>query len=374
MSIYLKPLIAALLCLLVVVPAQATPLSVAARPPENMTLCGERVPWELDDVRERFELEMLLSLNNRAQVLLWLKRAPRYLPYIARELEKAGMPDDLKYLPIVESALRPHATSRRGAVGFWQMMPETARNNGLTVDRYIDERRDFYASTQAALKYLQSLYDQFSSWTLALAAYNMGRNGLDAEMLEQNTGDYYRLHLPLESQRFVFRLLVVKRIVSDPGAFGFELALEDAYRPLPFDTVTVDLSEEVPIRLVAEAAGTYFKAIKDLNPHLRGHYIQAGQHSIRLPEGAADRFDKRLPPLVAAHAQHRRQRIYVVQGGDSLSTIAERFNVPLAALLIWNRIDMNKPIHPGDRLVVFSRPEDPDGPLWPDETIEETGD
>jgi membrane-bound lytic murein transglycosylase D len=371
---YFRLFIAALLCLLVVVPARAAPLAVAARPPENMTLCGERVPWELDDVRERFELEMLLGLNNRAQVLLWLKRAPRYLPHIARELEKAGMPDDLKYLPIVESALRPHATSRRGAVGFWQMMPETARNNGLTVDRYIDERRDFHASTRAALQYLQALYDQFSSWTLALAAYNMGRNGLDAEILEQNISDYYRLHLPLETQRFVFRLLVVKRIVEDPAAFGFELALEDAYRPPPFDTVTVDLSEEVPIRLVAEAAGTYFKAIKDLNPHLRGHYIQAGQHAIRLPEGAADRFDERLAPLVASHARHRRQRIYVVQGGDSLSTIAERFNVPLAALLIWNRLDMNKPIHPGDRLVVFSRPEDPVGPLWPDETIDETGD
>jgi len=362
------------LCLGMVGTASAAPLAVAARPPADMTLCGERVPLELEEVRERFELEMLVALGNPHQVILWLKRAPRYLPHIALELQAAGMPEDLKYLPIVESALRPHATSRRGAVGFWQLMPETARNNGLTVDRYIDQRRDFFASTQAALQYLRSIHDQFGSWTLALAAYNMGRHGLDAEILEQNARDYYNLYLPVETQRFIFRLLAVKQIFSDPAAYGFELDAEDTYRPPAFDTVTLDVPREVSIRLVAEAAGSSFKAIKDLNPHLRGHYIQAGQHPIRLPPGAAGGFSERFLSRVAEYAEDRQQRIYVVQSGDSLSVIAERFNVPLAALLIWNRIDMHKPIHPGERLVIFPRPEDAGGPSWYHEPVApETG-
>ncbi|MBR9981161.1 MAG: transglycosylase SLT domain-containing protein [Desulfatitalea sp.] len=355
-------------------PALAMSLADAARPPDNMTLCGESVPWQLDDVRERFELEMLVSLNNRAQVLLWLKRVPRYLPHIAAELEKAGMPDDLKYLAIVESALRPHVGSPRGALGYWQFMAQSARNNGLTVDRFLDQRRDFYASTQAALQYLQSLYDQFGSWALVLAAYNMGRNGLEAEILEQNTRDYYTLYLPLETQRFVFRMLAVKRIVSDPATYGFELAPEDTYPPHRFDTVTVNMPRETPIRVVAAAAGTHFKKIKDLNPALRGHYLQAGAHTLRLPEGAADGFAERFLSFVAQEAHNRPQRIYVVQAGDSLSVIADRFNVPLPALLIWNRIDLNRPIHPGERLVIFPRLDDAGQALWPDDALEEMDD
>lgn len=351
-----------------------TSLAAAVRPPADLTLCGEPVPWELTDVRERFELEMLLSLNNRAQVVLWLKRAARYLPYIAAELEKAGLPDDLKYLPIVESALRPHAGSPRGAMGYWQFLAESGRNQGLTVDRYIDERRDIQASTRAALQYLQSLHEQFGSWALALAAYNMGRNGLAAEMLEQESNNYYQLYLPLETQRFVFRMLAVKLIVGNPGDYGFDLAPEDLYSPHRFDTVTIELPREVPIRLVAEAAGTYFKRIKDLNPALRGHYLQEGRYTLRLPEGAADGFGEGLRQVMAEEARKRPQRIYVVQPGDSLSIIAERFGLPLPALLIWNRIDLNKPIHPGDRLVLYPRWDDANAAQWPADTLEETDD
>ncbi|MCJ8501111.1 lytic transglycosylase domain-containing protein [Desulfatitalea alkaliphila] len=354
--------------------AGAASLAAAVRPPADLTLCGEPVPWELADVRERFELEMLLSLDNRTQVVLWLKRAARYLPYITAELEKAGLPDDLKYLPIVESALRPHAGSRRGAMGYWQFMAGSGRNHGLTVDRFIDERRDLQASTAAALQYLQSLHEQFGSWTLALAAYNMGRNGLAAEMLEQESNNYYQLYLPLETQRFVFRMLAVKLIVGNPVAYGFDLAPEDLYPPRRFDTATIVLAREVPIRLVAEAAGTYFKRIKDLNPALRGHYLQEGRYDLHLPEGAADGFGERLRQVMAEDATKRPQRIYVVQPGDSLSVIAERFDLPLPALLIWNRIDLNKPIHPGDRLVLYPRWDDAGAAQWPADTFEEMED
>ena len=348
--------------LLSVLPASGQEVSLveSVRPGQGLTLCGEAVPVEKPDVRERFEKEMLLSLGDRPQALLWIKRAPRYLPLIEQTLKANHMPEDLKYLAVAESALRPHAGSVKGAMGFWQLMPETARKYGLRVDEYVDERRNIYLSTPAAVSYLQALYEHFSSWTLALAAYNMGEEGLAAEMLEQGTEDYYDLYLPLETQRFIFRVLAVKLILGDPAVYGFNVGAKDRYAPLIFDTVGVDCFEETPIRLVAEAAGTHFKAIKDLNPHLRGHYLQPGHLQINLPQGSVDGFNKRFRKLVSTHRIDKQSRIYVIRSGDSLSTIAERFEVPLAALLIWNRIGLNDPIHPGDRLVIFpGRSEQP---------------
>ena len=341
--------------MLILVPSQAgsTVTAASARPPKGLTLCGEGVPFDREHVRERFEKEMLLTLFDRPQVLLWLKRSTRYLPYISQALEQAGIPEDIQYLAIIESALRPHAGSPKGAIGFWQLMPATARNYGLKVDEFVDERRDLFLSTPAAIAYLEALYAKFSSWTLALAAYNMGEEGLEAEMLEQKSNDYYQLYLPLETQRFVFRMLAVKLIITDPEAYGFNLSNDDFYAPIVFDTAAVDCFQEVPIRLVADAADTSFKQIKDLNPHLRGHYIKAGHHQLRVPQGSAKGFKKRFDALVSDYSAERSHRIYVVQNGDSLSTIADKFGVPLAAVLIWNRIGGNKTIHPGDRLVIY---------------------
>lgn len=342
---------------LMVSPAMAQTVLTAkdVRPPAELSLCGEPVPLETEDVRERFEKEMLLSLWDRPQVILWLKRTTRYLPFIAQELERAQMPEDIKYLAIVESALRPHAGSSKGAIGFWQLLPETARNYGLRVDQYVDQRRDVFASTKAALNYLQVLHAKFSSWTLALAAYNMGEEGLDAELLEQKVTDYYKLYLPLETQRFIFRILSVKLIVGDPAKYGFSLAVDDFYKPLKFETISLDCFQETPIRIVAQAANTHFKRIKDLNPHLRGHYLEAGHHQLRLPQGDISGFTRKFQKLSNEYTEQRKQRIYIVQEGDSLTTIADKFDIPLAALLIWNRINMNKTLYPGDRLVIYPR-------------------
>jgi len=324
----------------------------AIKLPEELAFCGESVPFNVPQIRERFEKEMLLSLWDRPQVVLWLKRAPRFFPFIEQLLKENQLPDDLKYLAVAESALRPHAGSSKGAIGFWQLMPQTAQNYGLTVDEYIDERRNLHLSTPAALKYLQALHAKFSSWTLSIAAYNMGEEGLAAEVLEQGTKDYYYLYLPLETQRFVFRVLSVKLILTHPEAYGFKITPEDIYKPPVFDTVDVDCFQEVPIQLIARAAETYFKTIKDLNPHLRGHYLQAGHYQINLPAGSANGFRTRFEQLLAQHNQTLQQRIYVIRKGDSLSSIAEKFEVPLAAILIWNRLDLSQPIHPGDRLII----------------------
>ncbi|MDX2455704.1 lytic transglycosylase domain-containing protein [Desulfosarcina sp.] len=320
---------------------------------QPILLCGETVPVDYPQAVERFEKEMLVSLGNRPQVILWLKRTTRYFPYIEQMLRENGLPDDLKYLAIAESALRMHAGSPKGAMGVWQLMPQTARKYGLVVDVNFDERRNLYLSTPAALTYLKTLYERFGSWSLSLAAYNMGEEGLEAEILEQGLTNYYQLYLPLETQRFVFRILAIKRIVEAPQNHGFNLSPGDFYAPKTFSTVRVNAFTDLPLRLIANAAKTDFKTIKDFNPEIRGHYLAAGTRAVNIPGDGDAGFEGRLTALIETDTKIRNQRVYVVKEGDSLSSIAQKFEVPLAALLIWNRIGLSKVIHPGQRLVIF---------------------
>jgi spore germination protein YaaH len=142
-------------------------------------------------------------------------------------------------------------------------------------------------------------------------------------------------------------------ILKNPVRFGFEFTDQDLYPPLAFERVQIECFQDTPVQIVAQAANTYFKAIKDLNPEIRGHFLAAGTHSLLIPPDSAEGFDARFKKLVQEWQAKNLERIYVVQKGDSLTGIAERFKVPLPALLIWNRLDGRKPIHPGDRLVIY---------------------
>ena len=317
-----------------------------------LEFCGEVVPVENQEIRERLEKELLLTLWNRAQVILWLKRSSRYFPIIEETLAKSGMPDDLKYIAIAESALRPHARSKKGAVGFWQFIKPTGKTYGLDINRRIDQRRNIFASTQAAINYLTDLHETFGSWTLAASGYNMGENRLMAEIVEQGTRSYYHLHLPRETQRYVFRILSAKLILSDPGKYGFHLSDDDYYPPLKFDRIQVDCAQNTPIRIIAQAAKTHFKTIRDLNPEIRGRHLPRGRHQLLIPKGASKHFRAEYQPHLENWLGEQKKRVYVIKRGDSLSSIADRFNVPLAALLFWNRLDLNEPIHPGDHLII----------------------
>jgi len=336
-------------------PAYFPSLLTSIKISSQLEFCGERVPIKVQDVRERLEKELMLSLWDRPQVILWLKRSRRYLPHIENMLRKSGMPDDLKYVAVAESALRPHVISKRGAVGFWQFMKYTGRKYGLVINERIDERRNISASTQAAIRYFTDLYEMFGSWTLAAAAYNMGEDGLMAEIMEQGTTNFYVLYLPLETQRFVFRILSVKLIFSDPERYGFQLSDDDYYPTIKFDLIQIDCFQDTPIQIIAKAAKTHFKMIKDLNPQIRGHYLPAGSHMVQIPQGATSEFLVRYQHFLKKWLLDQEERIYVVEKGDSLYSIAERFNVPLASLLIWNNLDSKGTIRPGDQLIIYRK-------------------
>ena len=320
---------------------------------QPIAFCGEAVDVKNQEVRERLEKELLIALWDRPQVILWIKRSPRYLPIIEKMLHENGMPDDLKYVAIVESALRPHAGSHKGAIGFWQFLKPTGEKYGLRINAEIDERRNIFASTLAAISYFKELYATLQSWTLAAAAFNMGELGLQAEMVSQKSNDFYQLYLPLETQRYVFRIIAAKIILSDPQRFGFQFTGQDLYPPLQFDRIYIECFQDTPIHVVAGAANTSFKVIKDLNPEIRGHFLAAGSHNLLVPKGSSEGFNARFKQLVQQWLAENNERVYVVKEGDNLTSIAERFNIPLPALLIWNRIDGKEPIHPGDRIVIY---------------------
>jgi len=354
-----------MMLLLAVLPAGADPakpletsrfpsLAASIRVEAPLDFCGEPIPLERSEVMERLEKELLLALWDRAQVILWIKRSGRYFPIIERLLAENRLPGDLKYLAVIESALRPHAGSSKGAIGFWQFLKATGRRYDLRIDRNIDERRNLFASTRAAIRYFKDLHQLFGSWTLAAAAYNMGEKGLQTEVMAQKTTDFYRLYLSLETQRYIFKILAAKMILDAPEKYGFFLSPEELYAPLAFDRIEIKCTRATPIQVVAAAAGTYFSVIKGLNPELRGRYLAKGRHTLLIPEGTEAGFEDSYGALLEQWQSKSGATVYVVRRGDNLSAIAERFRVPLPALLMWNRLNPKKPIHPGQRLVVYS--------------------
>ncbi len=257
--------------------------------PDSLSLCGEAVPLGISVVHEMLDRELTISAWDQAQVFMWIKRAGRVFPVIEKRLAELGMPDDLKYLAVAESALLPYVESNKAAVGAWQIIEETGVRNGLRKEELVDERYGLESSTGAALRYLQKLHREFGCWTLALAAYNCGEARLRREIDIQKVADYYRLNLPLETERFVFRIAAIKLILQNPQRYGYEIPKEHLYRPIKCDVISVQLEHPVHITDVARGIGTDFKIVKELNPELTGYQLPSGSYTLKVPEGLGNK-------------------------------------------------------------------------------------
>ncbi|MEW6377195.1 MAG: lytic transglycosylase domain-containing protein [Thermodesulfobacteriota bacterium] len=269
---------------------RARPPLTTHKLPKEVYLCGERIPLEDRNVWENLDREFLLAVGSEAQVLLWMKRARRYFPHIENRLKELGLPDDLKYVTITESSLRPYAVSSSGASGIWQFIPSTGDKYGMRRNLVIDERFDFFKATEGSLAYLKILYEEFKSWALAMAAYNAGENRIRKEIELQKTRDYFYLDLPLETERYVYKIAVAKIILSNPGRYGFYLEEKELYDPLQVERVQIELLQPLPIMDVSRALGFFYKEIKELNPHFFDEAIPAGIHFLNLPLGTSERF------------------------------------------------------------------------------------
>lgn len=241
--------------------------------PEKIDFAGETVPLENFDVKEGLERELLINSYWHSQTLMILKRSTRYFGLIEPILKKNNIPDDFKYLALAESGFT-NVTSPAGAVGFWQFLPGTARDYGLQVDKdvnkpcEVDERYNIERSTQAACAYFKDLYKIYQSWTMAAAAYNMGSKALNKSVQRQYTKNYYDLLLNDETARYLYRIIALKLIVSNPQKYDFNIEASDYYQPIP----CTDVSVKQPIKdlaLFAFEKGTNYKILKLLNPWLR---------------------------------------------------------------------------------------------------------
>lgn len=241
------------------------------KPSSNLFFAGERVPLENPDIWERYDKELLKNTYWQSNTLLLYKRAAKYFPIIEPILEKHELPDDFKYLALIESGLE-NVSSPAGAKGFWQIMKNTAKEFNLEVNHEVDERYHLKKSTQAACEFLTSAKKKFGSWTLAAAAYNMGRSGLQKQMNRQKSYTYYDLLLNNETSRYVFRILAIKQIIENPKKYGFQFRTEDLYENIPTYKVMVDTS----ISSWADFSKEYdinYKILKLHNPWLRESYL-----------------------------------------------------------------------------------------------------
>lgn len=258
--------------------------------PEDLTFCEERLPMDKIDVRERLDRELLVNTYWQSNSILAHKRAHRWFPIIEPILKREGVPDDLKYIALIESGLT-NVVSPAGATGFWQFMKDAAVKHGLRVDAEVDERYNVERSTEAACAYLKEAKEHYGSWALAAASYNLGPAGLDKQLDRQKNQDYFALLLPEETMRYVFRIMAMKAILTDPERYGFHLREKDLYQP--YRTRTVPISGAVEdLAAFALRQGTDYKTLKLLNPWLRDIKLsdtKGSTYQLLLP---ADGFDK----------------------------------------------------------------------------------
>jgi membrane-bound lytic murein transglycosylase D len=310
--------------------------------PKELNLCGEPVPLDDQWVWEMLDRELTISAWNKAQVFMWLKRAGRYFPYLEESLAREDMPQDIKYLVIAESGLLPRVKSGKGAVGFWQFMPDTAIHNGLRSDKQIDERCDFEQSTAAALKYLQKLKKMFGTWTLSMAAYNCGEQRVLDAIKEQRQTYFYSLKLPDETERYIYQITAAKMIMENPAAYGYHVPDEKIYKPVQCDTTWVDVEKKIHITDFAEALGTSLMAIRNLNPQIIDNYLPIGLYTLRTPPGAGANVPKVLesisPESNVEISDNSSTRTYIVKKGDTLGEISQQTGVAVSKLIKINNL------------------------------------
>jgi len=253
--------------------------------PNELTFAGERIPIEDDDVKEIFEREFIVNTYFHSSTLFSLKRAPRWFPVIQPILAKYNIPDDFKYIVMVESNFT-NVVSPKNAVGFWQLLKSSAESFGLEVNDEVDERYHVEKSTEAACKYLLDAYNRFGSWTFAAASYNMGIGGINRQLDKQRETKFFNLLLNEETTRYIGRIVSMKYIYQNPSNYGYKISPDDVYKPIGFKTVVI-ADSIMSWTNFAKANETNYKTLKKLNPWLRDNKLTNKKkyiYQIKLPD------------------------------------------------------------------------------------------
>jgi membrane-bound lytic murein transglycosylase D len=239
--------------------------------PQALDFSGENLPLQSPDIRERMDRELLVNTYWQSNGLLLIKRSHRYFPIIEPIMKSYGVPDDFKYLALIESGLQ-NVTSPAGAKGFWQLMEATAKEYGLEVNSNVDERYNLELSTHVACKYFLKAKEKFGNWTLAAAAYNAGIRGVSNQLEKQNVSGYYDLLLGEETGRYVFRAVALKEIFAHPKTYGFNYTVHDLYSQIPTSKIQVDTAVTDFVQFATKFDLNY-KQLKLHNPWLREGFL-----------------------------------------------------------------------------------------------------
>ena len=256
----------------------------AIKLPEDLNLAGERVPIEISDVRERMDRELLVNTYWQSNGLLLIKRANKYFPILEPLLKKYNLPDDFKFLALAESGFIDE-TSSVGAAGMWHFMKATGKEYGLEINDNVDERYNIEKATKVAAEYLKKSKEQLGSWTLAAAAYNAGNFGISKRIEAQEVTNYYDAKLPDETERYVFRILALKEVISNPKKYGFVFDEEDLYTLQATRTITID-TPIANITSFAKKYGVSYKDFKIYNAWLRENKLNNSSrklYQIKIP-------------------------------------------------------------------------------------------
>lgn len=253
--------------------------------PKELSFAEEQMPLYDFEVFERMDRELLVNTYWQTQTILIHKRANRWFPVITPILKRNGIPEDFKYIPVIETGFL-NLTSPAGAVGFWQFMESTAKEYGLEINNQVDERYHIEKSTQAACDYFNKLYKELGNWTLVAAAYNMGLTGVKTQINRQGTKNYYDLVLNQETSRYVFRIVAMKEIMEHSDDYGYKIRKKDLYPQIPTYTVKVDTAIQ-DIAQFAARLNLNYKVVKTFNPWLRESFLEnkdAKTYYIQLPK------------------------------------------------------------------------------------------
>lgn len=240
--------------------------------PPTAELAGESVPLNDPEVQERLDRELLVNTYWQSNTVLMIKRANRWIPTFQKIFKEAGVPEDLVYLGLIESGFQ-NVVSPAGAAGYWQFLESTGKEYGLIIDGEVDERYHPEKSAKAAAEYLKSAKEELGSWTLAVASYNMGISGVKRQLERQQASNYYDLLLNSETSRYVFRVIAVKDIVTQPEKYGFHVAETDLYNPLDTRMVSIDTAIADLPKFAADM-GINYKTLKYHNPWLREAFLR----------------------------------------------------------------------------------------------------
>ncbi len=336
--------------------------------PTHLNFCNEKAPTHDFEIFERFDRELTINTYFQSQTILNIKRGSRYFPIIEPILKRNGIPDDFKYLCMVESGLS-NVISPSNAVGFWQFIEETGRRYGLRINDEVDERYDIAKSTQAACLYFKDAYAEFNNWTLAAASYNMGINGIKGALKKQDVNSFYDLYVNSETSRYIMRLLAIKEIYEHPRVYGYYIPQFLRYPPVPVysEQITGSIADLIEY---AKAHKITYKTFKTLNPWLRKnelknkdtdtyviYFPQAGaEHLVSdfygydEPSDSADMPTDATEPIIVrsdsalAKVKAQDSMVYVeinhtVERKEDLNSIAMKYHTTVPKIMIWNNLE-----------------------------------